>query len=113
MKDKLVNQQIVIDVLENIDCSDGVGLSALKCDIVNDAIIAIKALPFIQSEKIRGRWQEITESDCSGYDPILAGYDDPVVGYVCSVCHEGYEKEIMGDVIWNYCPSCGARMDSD
>ena len=113
VKDNLVSQQMVLDILENIDCSDGIGLSAFKCDVVNDAITAIKALPFIQSEKIRGRWQEITEGDCSGYDPVLAGYDDPVVGYVCSVCHEGYEKEIMNDMIWNYCPNCGARMDSN
>lgn len=74
---------------------------------------AILELPSVQPEKIRGRWQEITESDCSGYNPVLAGYDDPVVGYVCSVCHEGYEKEIMGSVIWNYCPNCGARMDGN
>ena len=57
---------------------------------------------------MRGRWQEITASDCSGYDPVLAGYDDPVVGYVCSVCHEGYEKEVMGKTAWDYCPSCGS-----
>lgn len=50
MKDNLISQQMVLDILENIDCSDGIGLSALKCDIVNDAIIAIKALPFIQKE---------------------------------------------------------------
>ncbi len=62
--DNLISSEMVINVLENIDCSDGVGLSALKCDVVNDAIIAIKALPFIQLEKIIGRWQEITKSDC-------------------------------------------------
>ena len=45
VKDKLISSQMVINILENIDCSDGVGLSALKCDIINDAIIAIKALP--------------------------------------------------------------------
>ena len=61
-------------------------------------------------QRIRGEWQEITASDCSGYDPVLAGYDDPVVGYVCSVCHEGYEKEVMGKIIWDFCPNCGADM---
>ena len=34
----------MLDALENIDCSDGVGLSALKCDVVDDAVNAIKAL---------------------------------------------------------------------
>ena len=66
--------------------------------------------PSAQPEHKRGRWQEITESDCSGYDPVLAGYDDPVVGFICSVCHEGYEKEVMGETIWNFCPHCGADM---
>ena len=77
---------------------------------LHDAAIDIKALPSTQPERIRGEWQEITASDCSGYDPVLAGYDDPVVGYVCSVCHEGYEKEVMGKIIWNFCPNCGADM---
>lgn len=63
-----------------------------------------------EPERMRGRWQEITEGDCSGYDPVLAGYDDPVVGYVCSVCHEGYEKEVMGKTTWDFCPNCGADM---
>lgn len=72
------------------------------------AIGAIERLPSAQPERMRGRWQEITASDCSGYDPVLAGYDDPVVGYVCSVCHEGYEKEVMGKTAWDYCPNCGS-----
>ena len=58
----------------------------------------------------KGIWQEITEGDCSGYDPTLAGYDDPVVGYVCSCCIDGYEKEVMGDTLFNFCSNCGADM---
>lgn len=53
MKDNLVSQQMVIDVLENIDCSDGVGLSALKCDVINDAITAIKALPYKKENMVK------------------------------------------------------------
>ena len=73
-----------------------------------DAIYILESMPSAQPERMRGRWQEITESDCSGYDPVFAGYDDPVVGYVCSVCHEGYEKEVMGKTAWDYCPNCGS-----
>ena len=73
-----------------------------------EIITILKSLPSAQPERMRGRWQEITASDCSGYDPVLAGYDDPVVGYVCSVCHEGYEKEVMGKTAWDYCPNCGS-----
>lgn len=41
----LIDRYAALNELENIDCSDGVGLSALKCDVVEDAISAIKALP--------------------------------------------------------------------
>lgn len=74
------------------------------------AVHAIDSLPSAQSERKKGIWQEITEGDCSGYDPTLAGYDDPVVGYVCSCCRYGYEKEVMGDTLFNFCPNCGADM---
>ena len=86
------------DCPENAEC---VGLKYIECRIIAD-------MPSAQPERMRGRWQEITASDCSGYDPVLAGYDDPVVGYVCSVCHEGYEKEVMGKTAWDYCPNCGS-----
>ena len=44
----LIDRYAALNELENIDCSDGVGLSALKCDVVEDAISAIKALPSAQ-----------------------------------------------------------------
>ena len=40
-----ISRQAALDALEKIDCSDGVGISSLKCDAVNDAVTAIKALP--------------------------------------------------------------------
>lgn len=70
----------------------------------------LREQPTIEPMRKKGWWQEITASDCSGYDPTLAGYDDPVVGCICSVCREGYEKELMGEVYWNFCPNCGADM---
>ena len=48
-----ISRQAAIDALENIDCSDGIGISALKCDVVEDAINAINALPSAQPEIIR------------------------------------------------------------
>lgn len=47
--DRLISLNAAIDVLEKIDCSDGVGISSLKCDAVDDAVTAIKALPSAQS----------------------------------------------------------------
>ena len=75
-----------------------------------EAIAQIDEEPTIEPQRIKGHWQEITEGDYSGYDPVLAGYDDPVVGYVCSICHEEYEKDKMGEPTWNYCPNCGTNM---
>ena len=81
-------------------------------DALDRAEGAIFNLPSAQPMRKKGWWQEITASDCSD-DPTLAGYDDPVVGCICSVCRKGYEKELMGEVYWNYCPNCGADMRGD
>ncbi len=40
-----IDRRAALDALEKIDCSDGVGVSALKCDAIDDAVTAIKALP--------------------------------------------------------------------
>ena len=76
---------------------------------IGDIKHLIDAQPTIEPRK-KGKWYEITESDCSGYDPVLAGYEDPVVGFVCSCCGYGEEKEVMGETLWNFCPNCGADM---
>lgn len=91
------------------DCiSRQAAIDALDC--INGVEEVLRSLPSAQPERKKGIWQEITEGDCSGYDPTLAGYDDPVVGYVCSCCRYGYEKEMMGDTLFNFCPNCGADM---
>ena len=46
--DDMIQRQAALDALGNIDCSDGVGFSALKYDAINDAVTAIKALPSAQ-----------------------------------------------------------------
>ena len=46
--DDLISRQAALDALEKIDCSDGVGISSLKCDAVDDAVTAIKVLPSAQ-----------------------------------------------------------------
>jgi len=48
--DDLISRQAAIDAVENIDCSDGVGISALKCEAVDDGVTAIKALPSAQPD---------------------------------------------------------------
>lgn len=79
----LIERQEAIDALEKIDCSDGVGISSLKCDAVDDAVTAIKALPSAQPfhnttmnevlKYIDGMpedvWQEFTAClECRGWE---------------------------------------------
>lgn len=51
-KDDTISRKMAVDALEKIDCSDGVGLSALKCDTVDDAIAAIKALSHVDAVEV-------------------------------------------------------------
>ena len=94
-----ISRQAVIDALENIDCSDGIGISALKCDVVEDAINAINALPSAQPERKRGKWIE----DDDGWDEVI---------WRCSECDavftlvDGTPEENE----YYFCPHCGADM---
>lgn len=57
-----------------------------------------------------GYWRHLTESEITGWNPNLAGYD-PVGGYVCSNC--GKEAVLDCNDIYDlsaYCPNCGADM---
>ena len=57
-KEDLISRKAAIDAVENIDCSDGVGISALKCEAVGDVVTAIKALPSAQPEQ---QWIPVSE----------------------------------------------------
>lgn len=50
-----VNRKAVLDILENIDCSDGVGISALKCEVIDDVKAKVKNLPPSPSRP-HGQW---------------------------------------------------------
>lgn len=73
----LIDRQAAIDAVENIDCSDGVGISTLKCEAVDDVVTAIKALPSAQSEIIRCK-------DCKHFRTYYHGTgSDPVITHAC------------------------------
>lgn len=58
----------------------------------------------------RGRWEPVHESEMTGWQPGLAGFD-PIGGYVCAVCKEEAVYDCNDNfVLSNYCPHCGAKM---
>ena len=60
---------------------------------------------------VHGRWQPVRESEMTGWQPELAGYD-PIGGYICSACKEETVYDCNDNfVLSNYCPNCGAKMD--
>ncbi len=62
--------------------------------------------PTIDAAPVRhGRWIG-TEYD--GYADGFPVYD----AYECSVCGTEYDTD-DGEITYNYCPHCGARMDGD
>ena len=91
----LIGRQAAIDALENIDCSDGIGISALKCDVVEDALNAIKALPSTQPERKKGKW---------------VGYDGDWLKTMCKCSECGAMIDINEKYRNFFCYHCGADM---
>ena len=81
-------------------------------DLVVSIMMTIQEQPKVDAVPVRhGRWIEHTMSEMTGYDPALSG-DDPVCSYSCSVCGEDcYVSDTGDDILSNYCPNCGAKMD--
>jgi hypothetical protein len=57
MKD-LIDRRDVIDALNKLDVSDGVGISSVACDLQEEAIRCIENLPSVQPEQ---RWIPCSE----------------------------------------------------
>lgn len=96
-----ISKQAVIDVLEKIDCSDGVGLSALKCEVIDDAVTNIKALSAAEPKK--GKWIIATGM----MPPEFHGH------HCCSECGNFANMEPPfgnREDLSNFCPYCGADM---
>ena len=98
-----ISRQAAIDALEEIDCSDGDGLSALKCDAVDDAIVTIKALPSAQQKRKKGRWiyGEHDIAMCDGYRCDKCGFFVPW----------DYKFKFIDFINdYHFCPNCGSDM---
>ena len=98
MKDDTISRQAALDALGNIDCSDGVGFSALKYGAINDAVTAIEALPPAQPERTcvncgrtvnNGGWYADGRTRC----PIEEHYALPKDGF----CHLWEKRNVTDD----------------
>ena len=109
---KLIELDAALDALEGIDCSDGVGISTLKCDTVNDAITVIKALPTVDAVPVRhGRWI-YEERDRLDHETDDGRVFRTEKWWKCSECGnaKGYIGHKPSD---KFCSKCGADMRED
>lgn len=59
----------------------------------------------------KGFWKPVYESEATGFDPSLAGYD-PVFNHVCSVCgQETLTNDLGEEYLSDFCPHCGEKMN--
>lgn len=78
----------------------------------NDDLEWLDSLPTIDAVPVvHGEWIDEYASEVYGWDVTLAGRD-PVVGHKCSRCKESsYCNDCGDELLTNYCPNCGAKMD--
>ena len=77
------------------------------------ALTALRPVSREQVEKMRGVWIPVRESEITGWDLALAGYD-PIGGYVCSQCKTEAALDCNDEfALGNFCPHCGAPMTDE
>ena len=97
----LISRQAAIDALHEYFARIGNlkrrGLTKGEKAIGLDVVGALKTLPSAQTEPKTGKWLE---------DKSLDAF------WICSVCR--FPSEAFGaDVLYNFCPNCGADMRGD
>jgi len=115
-----ISRQAAIDAVENIDCSDGVGISALKCEAVDDGVTAIKALPSAQPEKVDTPTVDTPNCDDTisrpdGYWMRMSDLNELEDDrYKCSCCgNVVHHRDKVSLYTYNsWCGACGANMNA-
>ena len=99
-----VSRQAAIDALYNYwsGCSfdgDGYIIADKSEGILNE-------LPSVESERKEGKWVGYKDDD-----PQWKMDDGSPIFLICSECHETVLNN--GSAHWNFCPSCGSKMEGE
>lgn len=97
----LIDRDALIDYIE----SEKSGLCSAR-EFQSDYIECINDMPVIDAVPVvHGHWQEISADDMYGSGSC------ETAGFICSNC--GFDIESNEYDAFNYCPSCGAKMEGE
>ena len=104
------------EVLRMIDCiNDHQAITPYKSiGAVTEHLTRIaSSLPPVTPEQRTGRWIAVDSYTAYGGDKVTwMAHGNPVVFHYCSACKEhAYAGEDGDDILSNYCPHCGAKMN--
>lgn len=91
--DDLISRQAAIESVCKVSCGGG------YCGIPCDEVKAIKQLPSVEPERMKGKWIDAVLPNDSGGLPVQ----------VCDQCNTFFPLAYTGGG-HNFCPYCGADM---
>ena len=95
---RLIDANNLIEEIREERCYNCRNFKDMKCDYCGtaDYIYMIEDMPAADVAPVRhGRWEEASDGD----------------GIVCPFCRTDFCTIIYDTEYFNYCPSCGAKMD--
>ncbi len=103
--DEYIEREALLNEICNKNCGCSYDGDCPNCRLISE----VEELPAADVAPVRhGQWEEADwiEPDHKGFELIRT----PKAAWRCSKCHHCFKKELL----WrdNYCPNCGARMDS-
>lgn len=81
---------------------------------VAQILLRIETAPTIEAEPMRhGQWIAVSSFEaCGGDEEVWMAHGNPIAYHYCSECkNETYLNEEGKEILSDYCPFCGAKMD--
>ena len=79
--------------------------------ILNEFIDWINEAPTIEPEHKKGKWISIGMADAVGCESAMWG--DEIAYHICEKCLKQALERDGDEVLSDFCPHCGARMESE